>query len=74
MNEEKGYEELASGNSDPKFFVLPDIASELSAVENEPLTDEEKAQKKDELMQNYAVKLLVLVFLRLVVNVSLSIN
>ena len=52
----KGYEELASGNSDPKFFVLPDIASELSAVENEPLTDEEKAQKKDELMQNYAVK------------------
>ena len=53
---DKGYEELASGNSDPKFFVLPDIASELSAVENEPLTDEEKAQKKDELMQNYAVK------------------
>ncbi|MBS7376182.1 MAG: preprotein translocase subunit SecA, partial [Muribaculaceae bacterium] len=51
-----GYEELASGNSDPKFFVLPDIASELSAVENEPLTDAEKAQKKDELMQNYAVK------------------
>ena len=53
---DKGYEELASGNSDPKFFVLPDIASELSAVENEPLTDAEKAQKKDELMQNYAVK------------------
>lgn len=53
---DKGYEELAKGNSDNKFFVLPDIASELSAVENEPLTDEEKVAKKDALMQNYAVK------------------
>ncbi len=53
---DKGYEALAQGNSDSKFFVLPDIASELSAVENENLTDEEKIAKKDELMQNYAVK------------------
>ena len=53
---DKGYDVLSRGIDDPKFFVLPDIASLLSAVENEPLTDAEKLAKKDELMQDYAVK------------------
>lgn len=53
---DKGYDVLSKGVSDPKFFVLPDITSQLSAVENEPLTDAEKMAKKDELMQEYAVK------------------
>ena len=53
---DKGYDVLSRGIDDPKFFVLPDITSLLSAVENEPLTDAEKLAKKDELMQDYAVK------------------
>ena len=53
---DKGYDVLSKGVSDPKFFVLPDITSQLSAVENEQLTDAEKMAKKDELMQEYAVK------------------
>ncbi len=53
---DKGYDVLSRGIDDSKFFVLPDITSLLSAVENEPLTDEEKVAKKDALMQDYAVK------------------
>ena len=53
---DKGIDVLTGTTSDPTFFVLPDIATELSQVENENLTDEEKMAKKDELMQNYAVK------------------
>ena len=53
---DKGIDVLTKGTNDPKFFVLPDIASELSEVTNEPLTEEEKVAKKDALLQNYAVK------------------
>ena len=53
---DKGIEVLTGYNQDPDFFILPDIASQLSAVENEDLTAEEKQEKKDQLLQNYAVK------------------
>jgi preprotein translocase subunit SecA len=53
---DKGIDVLTQGTDDPKFFVLPDIAADLSAVTNEPLSDEEKVDKKDQLLQNYSVK------------------
>ena len=53
---DKGIEVLTGTTSDPEFFVLPDIASQLSAVENEDLTTEQKQEKKDALLQNYSVK------------------
>ena len=52
---DKGLDELTGKVNDPHFFVLPDIASQLSEVET--IADPtERQQKKDELMQNYAVK------------------
>ena len=52
---DKGIDELTGKSEDPKFFVLPDIAAQLS--ETEHIADlEERQQKKDELMQQYAVK------------------
>ena len=50
--------DLISGNSeDPTFFVLPDITAQLSELENEKdLTDEERLEKKDALMTNFAIK------------------
>ncbi len=52
---DKGIDTLTGNSADPNFFVLPDIASELS--EAETIQDPaERRQKKDELMQNYAVK------------------
>lgn len=52
---DKGIDALTGTQSDPTFFVLPDIAAQLS--EAETITDHaERAAKKDALMQNYAVK------------------
>jgi len=52
---DKGIDALTGTQTDPTFFVLPDIASQLSEAEN--IADpNERARKKDELMQNYAVK------------------
>ena len=53
---DKGIDVLTGTSDDPQFFVLPDIASQLSALENENLSDQDKQEKKDSLMQNYAVK------------------
>ncbi|MBQ3363397.1 MAG: preprotein translocase subunit SecA [Muribaculaceae bacterium] len=53
---DKGIDVLTKGTDDPEFFILPDIAAQLSAVTNEPLSDEEKTNKKDELLANYSVK------------------
>ncbi len=52
---DKGIDELTGHSQDPKFFVLPDIAAELSELEH--ISDlAERQEKKDEAMQNYAVK------------------
>jgi len=51
-----GIDYVTGDTEDPQFFVLPDIGSQLSEIENLGLTLEEKESKKDELMQNYAVK------------------
>ena len=53
---DKGIDVLTGSSDDPQFFVLPDIAGQLSALENEQLSDVERQEKKDELLQNYAVK------------------
>ena len=52
---DKGIDELTRGISDPQFFVLPDITSQLSDLEH-IANPEERAARKDALMQDYAVK------------------
>jgi preprotein translocase subunit SecA len=54
---DKGTAWLAGQVNDPQLFVLPDITAQLSALEAETgLTDEERVNKKDELMAHYAVQ------------------
>ncbi len=53
---EKGIDLLTGKSDDPQFFVLPDISTQLSELEVQTISDEEKATKKDELLQNYAIK------------------
>jgi preprotein translocase subunit SecA len=53
---DKGIDLLTGKSDDPQFFVLPDIGAELSELENSPASDSEKAEKKDELMQNFSIK------------------
>ena len=53
---DKGIQVLTDTTQDPNFFVLPDITSQLSEVDNMEGTDEEKHQRKDDLLQEYSVK------------------
>ena len=54
---DKGNKWLADTVNDDQLFVLPDITSELSALEADTtLTDEERVNRKDALLQDYAVK------------------
>ena len=54
---DKGTEWLANQVNDKELFVLPDITSELSALENEKDIDEQqRLDKKDDLLNHYAVQ------------------
>ena len=54
---DKGTAWLASQVNDKDLFVLPDITSQLSALEGQTnLTDEERINMKDEMLQHYAVQ------------------
>jgi preprotein translocase subunit SecA len=53
---DKGREELAKGSgSELDYFILPDLGTEISKLENNSeLTEEQKNKKKDALYQKYS--------------------
>ncbi len=53
---DKGIELISGSQQEADFFVLPDIASQLSELESKGLSNEEKLAQKDALLTNYAVK------------------
>jgi len=54
---DKGIDLITGNSEDPKFFVLPDVGSEIAELErNSSLSAEEKQNLKDEINQNYAIK------------------
>lgn len=53
---EKGHDMIAKKVSEPTFFILPDMGTEISELEKKNLTPEEKAAAKDSLLSEYAVK------------------
>ncbi len=54
---DKGTAWLAKQVNDAELFVLPDITSQLSALEADTsISDEERLNKKDEMLNHYAVQ------------------
>lgn len=53
---DKGIDALTGSTDDPTFFVLPDVGSEVAEIEKMPLSAEERQQKKDEILEQYAIK------------------
>ncbi|MFC6103180.1 preprotein translocase subunit SecA [Olivibacter domesticus] len=53
---EKGIELITTSGEDPHFFVMPDVGSEIAEIEKLQISNEEKAQKKDELMRDFSIK------------------
>ncbi len=53
---DKGREELAKGSGNEKdYFILPDLGTEMSKLENDTtLSEEEKTRRKDVLYQKYS--------------------
>ena len=53
---EKGIDLITGKTDDPQFFVLPDVGSEIAELEHSSLSEEEKMQRRDEIMSNFATK------------------
>ncbi len=53
---DKGIDLITSASEDESFFILPDIGSEVAELEKSNLDPDEKVQKKDALLRDYAIK------------------
>ena len=54
---DKGIQLITKAGEDQSFFVLPDIGSELAAIDNEVSSDaDKKLHKKESVLNDYAVK------------------
>ncbi|MDR3180504.1 MAG: preprotein translocase subunit SecA [Prevotellaceae bacterium] len=53
---DKGIDLISQSVSDNKFFVLPDIGSEIAELEKSDLKPEEKLSTKDAMLSDYALK------------------
>ena len=53
---DKGHDAITAAGEDPKFFILPNIGEEIAEIEKTVKDENEKLQRKDEMIQNYAVK------------------
>jgi preprotein translocase subunit SecA len=53
---ERGIDLITSQTDDPQFFILPDIGSELAELEKQPVSAEQKLEKKNQLLNDFSVK------------------
>ena len=53
---DKGNDLIAASVSDDKFFILPDIGSEIAELEKEEMSPEERQSRKAALLADYALK------------------
>lgn len=54
---EKGIDLITGEGEDARFFILPEIGTEISKLEKDPtLDDQQKFQKKEELIREYQIK------------------
>jgi preprotein translocase subunit SecA len=53
---DKGIDHLSDNVNDPNFFILPDLSSEIAQIENENLSTEEEANKKDKIFNDFNEK------------------
>lgn len=53
---DKGLQYITKGGEDPNFFVLPDLSIQLSDVEKSTDEPEVKLKRKEEILNDYALK------------------
>lgn len=53
----KGVEYLSKYNQDPEFFIMPNLATDMADVDNQPgLSSDEKSLRKNKIAQDFSVK------------------
>jgi preprotein translocase subunit SecA len=53
---EKGVDLITATGEDPHFFVIPDVGSSIAEIEKLSVSDQEKLERKDVLMRDFAIK------------------
>lgn len=53
---DKGIEYLSKGMEDENFFILPDVSTNIGAIENSGKTKEEILQMKEEFFRDFSIK------------------
>lgn len=53
---EKGIDLISHNVSDPHFFEMPDVGTVLADLDKQSIPADEKLQRKDELMRDFAIK------------------
>ena len=53
---DKGHEVLSKYFNEDGFFVMPDIGAEVAELEKSDLSAEERARKRDEVINDYSIK------------------
>lgn len=53
---EKGIDLITGASADTKFFVLPDVGSEIAEIEKSNSSAQEKLERKEALMRDFSVK------------------
>lgn len=53
---DKGIDLITSSTDDPKFFVLPDMGSEIAEIERKNFQPQEKLSAKEELLRDFSIK------------------
>lgn len=53
---DKGIDLISENSGDKDFFVLPDVGSSIAELEKSSIPENEKQQKKDEIMRDFSVK------------------
>ncbi|MBQ9471061.1 MAG: preprotein translocase subunit SecA [Bacteroidales bacterium] len=53
---DKGIDLITSSAEDPRFFILPDIGSEMADIDRQVLDNAEKMARKDDLLREFAIK------------------
>ncbi|HEY4617672.1 MAG TPA: preprotein translocase subunit SecA [Flavobacterium sp.] len=48
--------QFLSGDTDPDFFVLPDIGTEIASIEKKKLEKDAEAEEKEKLFQDFGIK------------------
>lgn len=53
---DKGIDLITNSGEDEDFFILPDVGAAIADLENQNLSDEETANKKENLMRDFSIK------------------